>query len=632
MDPDDPPDSSSILKLPRRHEAAPKFDGQPLSLLRYLEEIYVLGKVSHYSDSEIIEAAIFYIPDEDYELWSQLPEASGDSWEAFKTAVVELYPGADGDRKYSFRDLEDLIEKSSSEPANNIDQFGTFYRDFIRVSSFLKRKSRLTDHEAAKFFLLGLHIDFRKSVRERLRLKNPDHHPDDPWTLKEVADAAIFVISPYTVHEVKSPSPSQEPNLSNKVRSRSQDPEPRDTHQTPSFEPRTTEKPDYALSTPEREVSSRTFGKVSVPEESMDGLGTSYIDLAENCRTGVTYANAPCAQSATTASKDVISTHHETQDPNAFADPPSLEFPRCPRPRSFETVVAAVQSESYEEEKDSHEEQTPVNVKDRVQENCSLKIKPEPHKPRVLKIEFCFAVLQIQRILEFLCHFAPIDNRVIHDTSDDTRLPLTKHGPRQEDMKFSLACPKALECDPSLLLTLGRKFVETAPDRSSKGQIKFSPTLFQSNYTPQVACLPRSQPNIQGVHNDPSCSIDEMTFGFDKDNPTSTSSHLEISTALWKIVLEVNLRKSLGDGDPNHFKFPPGIDLESQNRCQVSILSTSFSIYSEKLSLILTSLLRAYLLEEDKVFKNSSVIKLLPPVVKTSSSSVLHFQHRSRHG
>ena len=81
-----------------------------MSLLRYLKEIYVLGKASRYSDSEIIEAAIFYIPDKDYELWNHIPEASGNSWEAFKIAIVGLYPGADGDRKYSFRDLEDLVE------------------------------------------------------------------------------------------------------------------------------------------------------------------------------------------------------------------------------------------------------------------------------------------------------------------------------------------------------------------------------------------------------------------------------------------------------------------------------------------------------------------------------------------
>ncbi|PPQ83590.1 hypothetical protein CVT26_001415 [Gymnopilus dilepis] len=37
--------------------------------------------------------------------------------------------------------------------------------------------------------------------------KNTDHHPDDHWTLKKVVNAAIFVISPHTIQEVKSPSP-----------------------------------------------------------------------------------------------------------------------------------------------------------------------------------------------------------------------------------------------------------------------------------------------------------------------------------------------------------------------------------------------------------------------------------------
>ena len=65
-------------------------DGQSSQLLRYLEEIYTLGKATCYSDNEVIEAAIFYAPDDDYELWCQLPEASGNSWEAFKIAVVGM--------------------------------------------------------------------------------------------------------------------------------------------------------------------------------------------------------------------------------------------------------------------------------------------------------------------------------------------------------------------------------------------------------------------------------------------------------------------------------------------------------------------------------------------------------------
>ncbi|PPQ87121.1 hypothetical protein CVT26_012086, partial [Gymnopilus dilepis] len=522
-------------------------------------------------------------------------------------------------------------------------------RDFVRISSFLKQKSRLTDCEAAKLFLLGLHVDIRRSVRNRLQLKNPDHHPDDPWTVKEVVDAAIFVISPYTVHQVKSPSPSQKPDLSSKIRTRNQDPEPKDTHQTPSSEPRMTEKPDYTLSTPERETNSRTSRKVSVPEESTGGLGTSYIDLAVKYRAGVTYANAPRAQSATTASKDVISTHRETQDPNTFADRPSLEFPRCPRPRSLETGVAAVQSELREEEKASQRAQAIVDVKDQVDEICSLKF--EPHKHRVLKIEAALAVIQIKSILEFLCQLVPTVYSIKHKTSSESRITAIKHGTTCTQPTVAHANLFELAKLVPVLLPANNALVAGSLAQKSDR------ILLQDNRLsckPQAANLPKFHHGLYSIldlssqqhfaYQDPSESQSgiyhgvqfnitsrKISFGFDKDNPaTSTSPHFETTTAPLKIDFEVNLRKSLGDGETSHFEFPAVIDLEPPSQCLDSILSAAFSISSRKLLFILMSLLRAYLSKEDEIFKNSSPFS--PQVVKTFSSNFLHFQHRSRHG
>ncbi|KDR84573.1 hypothetical protein GALMADRAFT_41270, partial [Galerina marginata CBS 339.88] len=186
------------------HPSAPKFNGQAESLTRFLKEIRLLGTVRSLTDKQIIEWTLTYIDPNDAELWESQTKASGNDWDAFKKSIIKLYPGADGDRKYSINDLQILVKENAHIPGINPDQFGKFYRNFLRISTFLKTKSRLSDFEAAAMFMSGLHANFQLKVRIRLRLKNPDHHPDDPWTFNEVSNAALFIVSPSSANEPTS--------------------------------------------------------------------------------------------------------------------------------------------------------------------------------------------------------------------------------------------------------------------------------------------------------------------------------------------------------------------------------------------------------------------------------------------
>ncbi|PPQ71592.1 hypothetical protein CVT25_007902 [Psilocybe cyanescens] len=179
----------------RNHHSAPKFDRAPASLVRFLDEVHRLGANCSLSEQETIDHALAYAPTEDYDLWALQPVASGGNWAAFKAAMIGLYPGASGNRKYSVNDLQNLIEEQASVPMKTQNQFGEYYRAFLKISMFLKAKDRLTDREISNMFFQGFPLEFRREVREQLRLQNPQHHPDDPWSLDEISEAAIFVLS-----------------------------------------------------------------------------------------------------------------------------------------------------------------------------------------------------------------------------------------------------------------------------------------------------------------------------------------------------------------------------------------------------------------------------------------------------
>ncbi len=179
----------------RSHHSAPKFDGKPWSLKRFLNEVRELGKERSLSEHQTILAALSYAPPEDYELWKSLGSASGQQWEPFVAELCTLYPGSDGDRKYNRENLDALTRSSALVPMTDHLQFGEYYRSFLTITTFLKSKNRISDQECSSKFLEGLHYRFRAELGDYLRIKEPSHHIDDPWALTTLYESALFVLS-----------------------------------------------------------------------------------------------------------------------------------------------------------------------------------------------------------------------------------------------------------------------------------------------------------------------------------------------------------------------------------------------------------------------------------------------------
>ena len=71
---------------------------------------------------------------------------------------------------------------------------GNYYRDFLRVSKPLLEKKRLAESDRDRLFLDGFPEPIKSRVLRRLEIKLPDQDPDDAYTLKQVYDAAHFLL------------------------------------------------------------------------------------------------------------------------------------------------------------------------------------------------------------------------------------------------------------------------------------------------------------------------------------------------------------------------------------------------------------------------------------------------------
>lgn len=182
----------------RSSSSAPKFDGTPQSLQRFLDEVRDLVDEKHVTDRAAIKAALSYIPSADYPLWTALDAVSnaGSTWKEFVDAVYAIYPGtASKDRQYTKTDLTLLIKRTQSATMQNHDDFGRYYRSFFAITSFLTKKGRMGPADQSEKLVEGLPPNLQKELREYLRATDPSHHADDPWPMNTLYEAILFVLS-----------------------------------------------------------------------------------------------------------------------------------------------------------------------------------------------------------------------------------------------------------------------------------------------------------------------------------------------------------------------------------------------------------------------------------------------------
>ncbi|KAG2078978.1 hypothetical protein BDR04DRAFT_997007, partial [Suillus decipiens] len=157
----------------------------PACLILFLEDVDAIA--DH-------KAVLRYTPIEEAETWEMLDEAALPDWKKFIAAVKLLYPGCEGDRCFTHTDLENLCAEQVHMPMASQEELGQYYHKFFKISRHLIMKKKLADLEHDRLFLDGFHVTTKTTIMWRLEIKLTDHHPDDPYDIKEVYNTAVFLL------------------------------------------------------------------------------------------------------------------------------------------------------------------------------------------------------------------------------------------------------------------------------------------------------------------------------------------------------------------------------------------------------------------------------------------------------
>jgi hypothetical protein len=178
----------------RGTNTVPKFDGMPAHLIPFFEDVEQLVDCAALDHKQRIKCAIQYTPIDEAEVWVLKPEAKGKDLDKFIAVIKAMYPGCEGDCRYTRADLENLCAEKVCIPMRSKEELGQYYHKFNKISKHLINMKKLVDLEQGRFFFEGIHSMTSASIKQRLEIKLADHHLNNPYSMSEVYDATVFLL------------------------------------------------------------------------------------------------------------------------------------------------------------------------------------------------------------------------------------------------------------------------------------------------------------------------------------------------------------------------------------------------------------------------------------------------------
>jgi len=203
----------ALPSMPARgHSTALTFTPeQPRVLHRYFDELeMLLAKCGIVDDQEKKKYSWIYVDIDTSHLWQSLPKHNAmSSFADFIKAVFKLYPGAEGDHKWTITDMDKLIGEQLHLGIHDMAGLGTYYHAFYTITSFLRDRNHISEAEQCRAFFRGFQADLWTRISRHLELKFPDQYPDEPYPLKEINKAAKFVLHSTSPTQLNLHSSSQ---------------------------------------------------------------------------------------------------------------------------------------------------------------------------------------------------------------------------------------------------------------------------------------------------------------------------------------------------------------------------------------------------------------------------------------
>jgi hypothetical protein len=130
------------------------------------------------------------------QMWKTFPEfkSAEASYNQFKKAILILvhYPDAAGNFIYSLRDMDILIGERYWKGIMTSTNLSNYHLQFVTITSWLIEKNQLRILEQQWAYVPVFQL--LSFIMNWLQLKYQDHHPNTPYKIENVYEAAWLIL------------------------------------------------------------------------------------------------------------------------------------------------------------------------------------------------------------------------------------------------------------------------------------------------------------------------------------------------------------------------------------------------------------------------------------------------------
>ena len=182
----------------RGEETAPIFDKlKPHELPRFFDELeYLFVRAAITSEADKKRHTLRYADFDIELLWRAIPEFADPTktYDEFKAAILNFYPEASEDNRYSFSDVDILIGERLRLGINSVNELADFNMRFLATTNWLIDRGQFSGFEQRRSYIQAFPPSLLTSILTRLQIKFPGQHPDIPYEVSDVYITALFVL------------------------------------------------------------------------------------------------------------------------------------------------------------------------------------------------------------------------------------------------------------------------------------------------------------------------------------------------------------------------------------------------------------------------------------------------------
>lgn len=189
----------TAFPMPMRNErTAPSFDpSYPQGLPRFFEDLEeLMARADIKTDKDKKRHVVKYVDVKTEQIWKTFPEyeVATYTYDQFKEVLLEQYPDATGDFVYSIRDMDLLIGERQRIGITTMQDLSDYHLQFMAITRWLISKKHLADLEQQRAYVRSFQPHLLSQVMNRLAITKSDHHPNVPYPIKDVHEAARFIL------------------------------------------------------------------------------------------------------------------------------------------------------------------------------------------------------------------------------------------------------------------------------------------------------------------------------------------------------------------------------------------------------------------------------------------------------